>query len=65
VEFKNNLAISYIKLGYHTELMQNTNQARTYYQQSKQLYIELVRDFPAYVEFQRNLQWVQNRLEGL
>jgi Leucine-rich repeat (LRR) protein/tetratricopeptide (TPR) repeat protein len=65
VDFKNGLAISYIKLGNHAELMKNLNQAKIYYQQSEQLYLELARDFSAYAEFQRNLQWVQNRLVDL
>lgn len=66
VEFKNNLAISYLWLGrmYQNE-MDGKSIALREYQQSEKLFLELASTFPKYVEFQKNLQWVQDRLEEL
>lgn len=64
VQFKNNLAISYFKLG---DFYKNSDKekAKIYYLESKKHYVELTRDSSAYVEFQKNLQEVENHLREL
>lgn len=66
VGFKNGLALSYQWLGWHWEnKLDDKQKARPYYLESKKLLAELVQSFPAYVEFQENLQWVEGRLKEL
>jgi tetratricopeptide (TPR) repeat protein len=64
VSFKNLLAISYGKLG---DFYENTDKqkAKFYYLECKKHYVELVKISPDYVEFQKNLELVENRLAGL
>jgi hypothetical protein len=66
VSFKNGLALSHQWLGWHLEnKMNNKQKAKSYYLESQKLLIELVQNFPAYIAFQNNLKWVENRLAGL
>ncbi|AEE54025.1 TPR repeat-containing protein [Haliscomenobacter hydrossis DSM 1100] len=63
VSFKNSLALSYQWLGwFHEEKLQNQEKAQECYRASQALLIELVESFPAYVEFKKNLEWVNERL---
>ncbi|MDD4913502.1 MAG: hypothetical protein PHW13_00520 [Methylococcales bacterium] len=65
VGFKNGLAVAYIKLG---EFYQQTSQlqpAKDYYRQAEQLLAELVKQSPAFAEFQNNHDWVTARLAEL
>jgi tetratricopeptide (TPR) repeat protein len=64
VEFKNGLAISYSKLGNFYRNI-DKQKAKFYYLECKKHYVELVQNFSAYVEFQENLKWVENKLAGL
>jgi tetratricopeptide (TPR) repeat protein len=66
VDFANGLALSYQWLGWHWEdKMKDNEKAKPYYQESKKILIVLVQNFPDYVAFQNNLQWVENRLRAL
>ena len=66
VSFKNGLALAYQWLGHFLETkMNNKQKAKEHYLSSKKLLEELVNSFPAYVEFQKNLAWVNNRLGEL
>ncbi|MEZ4988284.1 MAG: NB-ARC domain-containing protein [Saprospiraceae bacterium] len=66
VEFKNGLAISYYKLGaLNADNLKDKAQAKTYFQQAEALWLELVRDAPQVVEFQRFLGIVQEDLQDL
>jgi tetratricopeptide (TPR) repeat protein len=66
VEFKNGLAVSYSKLGvFYRDKKSNPTSARPYFEQCQQLWQELALDFPAYVEFQKNLQWANDALAKL
>jgi len=63
VEFKNSLAISYQSLGWFQETNLNDRvKANVYYQLSKELLAQLVQSFPAYVEFKKNLDRVEQKL---
>jgi hypothetical protein len=67
VSFKNGLAISYAKLGEtHTELgnldKASNKKAKEYYQLSKNLWTQLVNEFPQNAEFKSNLEWVERKL---
>ncbi|MGZ4957465.1 MAG: NB-ARC domain-containing protein [Methylobacter sp.] len=62
VSFKNGLAISFIKLGSIFERLEKNEKFREYYIEAKKLLEQLVADSPDYVEFQKNLNWVKNRL---
>ena len=66
VSFKNGLAISYAQLGrFYRDQMENTAQARSYFKQCLVLWQALANDYPAFVEYQKNLKWVQNNLADL
>ena len=66
VEFKNGLALSYQWLGWFCEnKLQDTGKAKENYQQSKLLLEALASTFPDYVQFKKNLDWVENALAGL
>jgi tetratricopeptide (TPR) repeat protein len=66
VEFKNGLALSYQWLGWFYEnQMKNKPKAQEYYKNSEKLLTELATSFPSYVEFQKNLKWVQDMLSEL
>ncbi|MGD1893747.1 MAG: NB-ARC domain-containing protein [Cyclobacteriaceae bacterium] len=63
VSFKNGLAISYVKLGLTYEQREEADQSKEFFQKAKQLWSELVNKAPQYAEFQRNLNWVKQKLE--
>jgi tetratricopeptide (TPR) repeat protein len=64
VEFKNALALSYQLLGwFHDQKLQNPKKAQSYYRNSQKLLQELIANFPGYVQFQTNLDWVNKQLE--
>ncbi|MBL7805393.1 MAG: NB-ARC domain-containing protein [Saprospiraceae bacterium] len=66
VSFKNGLAGSYGQLGsFYRDQKSDNKQARAYFEKCRALWQELSRDFPAYVEFQRNLAWAEEALKGL
>ena len=66
VGFKNGLAISYIKLGlFYRDEKKDNKLALEYFHNAKQLWEALVRDFPFYVEFKNNLNWVIGVIENL
>ncbi|MBI5914177.1 MAG: tetratricopeptide repeat protein, partial [Bacteroidetes bacterium] len=66
VSFKNGLAISYSQLGrFYRDKKNDRAKARLYFEQCQALWQELAKDYPGFVEFQRNLNWVQNALAGL
>ncbi|MDZ7878443.1 MAG: tetratricopeptide repeat protein [Saprospiraceae bacterium] len=66
VEFKNGLAISYAKLGvFSRDAIKDKTKARLYFKQAETLWLELVRDAPQYVEFQKFLGMVQEILKDL
>jgi tetratricopeptide (TPR) repeat protein len=63
VDFKNNLAISYLLLGqFHRDQQNDKDTARAYFQKGYELYAALVRDFPDYVGFRGNYEWVKEAL---
>jgi len=62
VSFKNGLAISYIKLGFIHEQIGNKTKTKEFYLLSKKLLTQLVNRFPRYVEFKKNLDWVEKKL---
>jgi tetratricopeptide (TPR) repeat protein len=65
VGFKNGLAISYSKLGgFFRDKMNNPKEAKKYFEQARDLWGELVRDFPAYVEFQKYWGFVNRDLNS-
>jgi tetratricopeptide (TPR) repeat protein len=55
VEFKNNLAISYSKLGETQAVLGKLDKALEFYEKSNQLKKELHNDYPKQVEFKNNL----------
>ncbi len=66
VSFKNGLAISFAKLGeFYRDNKKDKHAARGYFQSAEKLWLELVRDAPQFVEFQKNLLRVQNVLAKL
>ncbi len=66
VAFKNGLAVSYFKLGeFSRDNLKDKANARAYFQQAEALWLELVRDAPQYVEFQRFLGILQSEMNTL
>ncbi len=66
VSFKNGLAISYEKLGdFYKNHRKDKSKANVYFKQAEALWLELVRDAPAYVQFQKFLGMVQDDLKSL
>jgi tetratricopeptide (TPR) repeat protein len=66
VGFKNGLAISYYKLGdFHRDQRKDAETAKTYFQQSQQLWEELTTLAPNYAEFKKNLETVKSILASL
>ena len=66
VSFKNGLAVTYVKLGVFTiDHQKDSESAKSYFKQAEILWIELVRDAPQYVDFQKSLSRVQNALDAL
>jgi tetratricopeptide (TPR) repeat protein len=66
VAFKNGLAISYINLGvFYQDSKTVKKNAQKYFQKAKDLWEDLVNKFPNYVEFQKNLKWVNKTLDNL
>ncbi|NUO00817.1 MAG: NB-ARC domain-containing protein, partial [Saprospiraceae bacterium] len=65
VGFKNGLALSHQWLGwFYEDKLQNMDKAKEHYRQSKVLLAELVGNFPNYVMFKKNLDWVEGRHSG-
>src|SRR5262245_53962701 len=62
VDFENRLALSYQWLGWTYEQIGNKTRAIEYYTLSAELLSQLVKRFPEYVEFKKNVNWVQNKL---
>ena len=66
VTFKNGLAISYYKLGeFSRDKLKNKTKAEMYFSQAEALWLELVRDAPQYVGFQKFLGIVQRVIKDL
>ena len=66
VSFKNGLAFSYAKLGvFYKENLKDKTKAKVYFKQAEILWLELVRDAPQYVQFQKYLAMVQGILKAL
>ena len=66
VSFKNGLAISYYKLGaFSRDQLKDKTKAKAYFKQAEALWMELVRDAPQYVQFQKFLGQVQRDLKDL
>ena len=66
VEFKDNLAESLCDLGkFSRDKLLDRVKAKGYFKQAESLWIELVRDAPKFVEFQKSLVQVQKVLEDL
>jgi len=66
VSFKNGLAFSYAQLGqFYGDQKGDKAKARQYFERCQALWQELIKDNPRFVEFQGNLQQVQNALANL
>ena len=66
VEFKNNLAESFFDLGkFNKDKFLEKAKAKDYFKQAESLWIELVRDAPQFVEYQKFLRIVQKVLTDL
>lgn len=66
VSFKNGLAVSFAKLGVFYRDHKNDKQtASQYFEQAKTLWQALARDCPGYVEYQNNLEAIENLLNDL
>ena len=65
VDFKNGLAVSCQWLGWVYKKAENKKKAKECYVLSKELLAQLVKSFPAYVEFKKNLDWVENKISEL
>ncbi|MFN0036715.1 MAG: tetratricopeptide repeat protein [Saprospiraceae bacterium] len=66
VDFKDGLAVSYSQLGrFFRDQKNDTEKARSFFKQCHELWKELANDFPAFVEYQNNLKWVQKALADL
>jgi tetratricopeptide (TPR) repeat protein len=66
VSFKNGLAVSYHELGcFSRDHQQDKVKARAYFKETEALLLELVRDAPQFVKFQRDLAEVQDDLVDL
>lgn len=62
-DFKNGLAISYLSLGYfYEENLLKENKEKNYYLRAKNYWDDLVVQFPSYIEYKNNLDWVNTRL---
>lgn len=66
IEYKGNLAVSYYKLGEFSRDYKNDQaNARRCFQQAEALWLELVRDAPQFVQFQRFAAQVRRDLDAL
>jgi tetratricopeptide (TPR) repeat protein len=66
VSFKNGLAVSFVKLGeFYTEYQPDSAKARTCFKEAKVLWEALVEQAPGVLEYQRNLDWVNEYLKKL
>jgi tetratricopeptide (TPR) repeat protein len=64
VKFKNGFATAYAKLGvFARDHHQDIASAKSYFKQAEILWIELVRDAPQYVDYQKSLCMVQKDLD--
>ena len=56
VSYKNGLAVSYAKLGvFNRDALKDNRKARFYFEKAQTLWLDLVRDAPQYVQFQKFL----------
>jgi tetratricopeptide (TPR) repeat protein len=62
VSSKNGLALSYLWLGWAYEKVENETKAKECYLLSKEFLTQLVKHFPQYAEFKKNLDWVESKL---
>lgn len=62
VSFKNGLAISYIKLGLIYEEKKESEKSKNWYKKAQTIWNEMVKAYPNYVEFKKNLDWVNKKL---
>jgi len=66
MEFKNGLANAYVNLGvFARDHQQDNASAKSYFKQTEILWIELVRDAPKYVAYQKSLSKVNKNLDAL
>lgn len=66
VDFKNDLAISYYKLGaFSRDQLKDVTKARSYFQQAEKYWVELEREAPEYAQFNRFLDIVRRDLANL
>jgi tetratricopeptide (TPR) repeat protein len=66
VSFKNGLAVSFAQLGvFYTEYQPDIAKARTCFKEAKVLWEELVEQAPGVLEYQRNLDLVNEYLKKL
>ncbi|WP_291720497.1 tetratricopeptide repeat protein [Bernardetia sp.] len=65
VNFRSGLADSYFALGEVQEAAKNYSKARYYYSYAQKFHKNLVKDFPQYVKFRNNLNWIEYRLKEL
>ena len=66
VSYKNGLAVSYAKLGvFNRDALKDNRKARFYFEKAQTLWLDLVRDAPQYVQFQKFLGIVQDILKDL
>jgi tetratricopeptide (TPR) repeat protein len=66
VEFKNNLAEALRDLGmFSRDNLKDRNKAKTYFQEAEILWLELVRDAPQFVDFQKFLGMIRDEISNL
>jgi tetratricopeptide (TPR) repeat protein len=66
VEFKNGLAISNVRFGeFFQDKLNEKYKALSYFYKAKFIYIELIKDAPQFVEYQKSLNIIQLRILGL
>ena len=66
VRFKNGLAVSYINMGlFCRDHRGDKVQARRWFEKAETLWAELIKDSPAYADFQNNWAWVKEVLDTL
>ena len=64
VDYKNGLAISYVKLAsFYQRNGTNTLEVIAFYQKAREHWKELAERFPSYIQFQENLDWLDDKLK--